>query len=526
MEDHQVIYNYVQTNKTKPWFEWLDFVSLFKKPGKQGLVGLFRLKQYPETTIVFKMSRYINYLTDHEFIVMKGLNELAEYCPHFSRTYGTFDSQVDANFREAKNPFEIRNKYPINKSILLIEHIDNAPKLYSYIKNKKVPESILFSAIKQIMMAIAISQQKKFTHYDLHSYNILMKPCDINAVFLYVLDEQNQFCVPTHGSYPIIIDFGFSYISNMDDNPMWTTLAHTDVGFMSDRFDWLADPKLFLITVAGELNEHRTSKSTKTLWNIVKNIFKPLKIDWESGWDDVNEQGAADYALDLLSTPKSDFFKEYDYFFIDLVQSLITLPLKPRSYTNINTAYSTFVREYARIEKTISSPFYNLYILKGIVDSARRIAPLYRQIDQRSPRTKDARHTAIKEFQQDVFRVLNEVSKFCNPKKIHYEKMLCSLYVLADCVQGVLYEAMEARMAEKIRESSKMRLQTVEQIFGAIETNIPDTYEFNSDSKIYVMNCITKETEFFTLSADEINTLNQTHPLGRGSVLYDMYKES
>ena len=62
-----------------------------------------------------------------------------------------------------------------------------------------------------------------------------------------------QHYIPTNGHYPVIIDFGFSYINDMKDGPLWPSMAHTCVGFMSDRFDWVADPKLFLVTVSGEI---------------------------------------------------------------------------------------------------------------------------------------------------------------------------------------------------------------------------------------------------------------------------------
>jgi hypothetical protein len=117
---------------------------------------------------------------------------------------------------------------------------------------------------KTSFTAIAIAQkEKKFTHYDLHSFNVMIKKCDKDLVFLYKLDDDNQFCVPTLGYYPVIIDFGFSYISDMDDGPLWPSLAHTDVGFMSDRFDWVADPKLFLVTVLDKIKDKRNSKKSK-----------------------------------------------------------------------------------------------------------------------------------------------------------------------------------------------------------------------------------------------------------------------
>ena len=74
-------------------------------------------------------------------------------------------------------------------------------------------------------------------------------------MYFYVLDDENQLCVPTNGYYPVIIDFGFSYIKNMDNNPLWASLAHTEVGFMTNQYDPIADPKLLLVTMSDELKD-------------------------------------------------------------------------------------------------------------------------------------------------------------------------------------------------------------------------------------------------------------------------------
>ena len=229
--------NYYKKNKDKKFHEWLSFDQTFNKPGKQGLVGLLNpIKGDVENKFVFKISQYINYLVQHEYTVMKGLNEIAPYCPHFCKVVGTILCDVDPQCRKSGNPFNITSKYPIEKEVLLTEYVNESSKLSNYIRSKKIHENILYSAIKQVLMGIAIAQKKKqFSHYDLHSYNIMMKKCDENVVFLYVLDEDNQFCIPTHGHYPVIIDFGFSYINNLENGPAWPSMAHTDVGFMSDR---------------------------------------------------------------------------------------------------------------------------------------------------------------------------------------------------------------------------------------------------------------------------------------------------
>ena len=254
------LFEYFNKNKDTTWSKWLKFENTFDKPGKQGLVGLLSPidqlfnEEGKELKFVFKVSQYINYLIQHEYVVMKGLNSLAPYCPHFCKAIGTLLCEIDPNARKKGNPFLITTKHHIEKEILLTEYIDNSCKFYNYIRSKKIHDRIIYSSIKQVLMAIAIAQRKKnFTHYDLHSYNVMMKKCNKDVVFLYVLDEENQFCVPTHGNYPVIIDFGFSYISDMDDGPAWASMAHTDVGFMSDRYDWVADPKLFLVTVAKEM---------------------------------------------------------------------------------------------------------------------------------------------------------------------------------------------------------------------------------------------------------------------------------
>ena len=215
---------YYNKHKAVPWQDWLMFDTVFDKPGKQGLVGLLSLKDKKEIQSVFKVSQYINYLAQHESVVMSGLNEMSAYCPHFCKSFGIIPCEVDPKCRKEGNPFDIKTKYPIVKDVLLCEFIEKSCKFYNYIRAlNRIHEDVLFSSVKQILMAISMAQkQKRFTHYDLHSFNIMMRKCDPDTVFLYVLDEENQFVVPTHGHYPVIIDFGFSYIQNMDDGPLWT----------------------------------------------------------------------------------------------------------------------------------------------------------------------------------------------------------------------------------------------------------------------------------------------------------------
>ena len=508
---------YFEQNKDKKWTEWLTFDSQFEKPGKQGVVGLLNTNN--DKKFVFKMSQYINYLIKHEYIVMNGLNKISGYCPHFCKSIGTILCEVDANFKKSSNPFRITSKHPIEKEVLLTEYIDKSYKLSNYINSEKINEKILYSTIKQVLMGIAIAQKKKkFTHYDLHSYNIMMKKCNKDVVFLYILDEDNQFCVPTHGHYPIIIDFGFSYIEDLEDGPCWPSLGHTDVGFMSDRFDWVADPKLFLVTVANEIRHKRKTKNSLKLKRIVKNIFGNLDIDWESGWDN-EEKGASDYVIDMLEgyNKQSNLFDNYDHYCIDIMQSLIILPLMEQKYDNINQSYTTFLKEFIKIENEIGNPFYNLYILKGIIDFAREVRVDYLHTD--------SRQSAIKYFRQSVHERINCIANYCNPKNIHYEKMLCSLFCFTKNIEGILHDVINTRMQEKTIEYNKIPLQSIEQIYGSIESNISDKYIFNKNTTIFVMDCISEDCKRLELPEDIYDELNNIHPISRGIFLYELYKK-
>ena len=512
--------SYFEENKDKPIEEWLEFDKILDKPGKQGVVGLFRPKNDTlKEKFIFKISQYINYLVYHELIIMQGLKEVSTYCPHFCKGIGLVKCNLDAKFdKEASNPFEIKSKYPVEKEILLCEYIDKSCKFYNYIRNKSVDENILYSIVKQVLLAIAIAQKEtKFTHYDLHSFNVMIKKCDKDLVFLYKLDDENQFCVPTLGYYPVIIDFGFSYIEDLNDGPLFPSLAHTNVGFLSDRFDWVADPKLFLVSVSDEIKDKRKTKKAKKFRRVVKNIFHPLSIDFECGWDETeDDKGATDYVLDMLEkvNKSSSLFSEYDYYCIDILQTLVIIPLEKQNTDDFETSYQVFMKEWIKIENEISNPFYNIYILKKLVDSARFLRPRYYR--------KKSRDDAIRVFKKNVFDAVSSVSKYCMLKTVHFERMLCSLLIFARCLEGVLYKIMTERVKEKNKEYSKLPLKSVEEIFAVINTNIPDEYEYNEKTQVLVIDNVKKDCKLIKKLPDELlENINEITNLSKGCYIND-----
>tara|TARA_B110000438_G_scaffold266782_1_gene281101 strand:- start:790 stop:2466 length:1677 start_codon:yes stop_codon:yes gene_type:complete len=511
-------------------FEKIDVCTLenlkiekkFKKQGKQGVVGIFRINN-TKRKCVYKISQSINYLIKHEALIMKSLFNIKEFCPHFCKLYKTIKPKVDINYKNKANTFDITSKHPIEVDVLLMEYIP-AKKMEYLIRNKDIDDMILYSSIKQILLALSIAQKKlNFTHYDLHSCNILENKCDKDTVFVYILDENNIFCIPTHGYYPQIIDFGFSYTKDMENKSLLSSLAHTNVGFTTNQCDNIADTKLFLVTVSDELKIHRKGKRSNKMRNIIKNVFKPLDINWDSGWDNYtkyrnNGSDCISEAINEIPT-KSCLFKKYDYLCIDVLQTLITLPLEKRSLNKLEVSYKLFIREFEKIEHDINNTLKSLYIFKCIVSSAKKLYNMYMDVNSRK--------NAIKMFTEYTLDSIRSIADFCYPKGVLYEKLLCGLYVFSEACETLLYNCVEKKNKDKGKQYSKLELKTPVQIYGAIEVNIPCNYVYNKNTKFYIFDSVKEQREIHqNVSDNVISLLNKTNSLMRGSIVYDyLYKK-
>ena len=329
----------------------------------------------------------------------------------------------------------------------------------------------------------------------------MMKKCSRNLVVYYIIDENISFCIPTKGYFPVIIDFGFSYIKEADGNPLWPSLNHTEFGFLSDRFDNIVDPKLFLVTVSGEIDESRNLKNSKKLLNITKNIYGKLPIDWESGWDNDTKKCATDKILKKFSkySKYSTVFNEYEYFCIDLLQTLIILPLEEQSYENIEISFVAFLNEFKKIENEIGNHFFCIYILKSIIDSARIVRVDY---------MNEEKEISVGFFKEYIVKKIDSISKYCRLKNIHYEKMLCGLLCLTKCIEGILYEEMKTRFEKKKELYKNVPVQNIEEIVNIIDFNIKDDYRYNENTSFLVVNNITKKCYPIELPNKDINKLN------------------
>lgn len=499
---------YYDDNIQKPWKEWLTHEKNLRLGGKQGIVGI--MKTHDGQEILYKISQQVNHLVDHEYMVMNSLNDLKNYCPHFCKSVGMIKSLVNPSNGIKGDPFDINDcKYPPKKHILLMEYHKNCKKLSTMLENKKISDSVIFSCIKQVLNAINIAQQKKkFTHYDLHSDNILMKKCNKDLVFFYKGSGINRL-QPTYGYYPIIIDFGFSYIGDMHDNPLLPSMGHTSVGFCSDRYDNISDVKLLYITLNQEIKCRKKNPTISAFKRDVKTHFKQLKVHWDSGWDNIEEKSVADRVSDAIfsESNRSEFLWSYEHFVFDIVQTLIISPMEKTDYSQIKKAYKSFAKEFRKIEDEITDDFYRLYILKFIVDTARYLRPYY--IDGAT------RKKTILMFRREIYRRLNEISKFCTIKEVNFERLLCSLYLFSECMEGVMYEAMKKNWKKKQQEYDKLELRTVDEYSQQLCDNIPEEYVYHEGTTILVFDTENEYSYPLALTSEDCEFLN-------GNISHDM----
>ena len=512
-DTYNLIQKYIKSNKK----HWFSFNKRFDEQGKQGITGILDVKN---KKCVFKTSQHFNHIIKHEYSIMKSLKDIAPCCPFFTLGYGILKHDSDFDYQHKSNLFEVeRSKYMHNES-LLMQHIDSNIDFTDFIEDEdevydKHREHIIYGIIKQVLCALTISQRlKNFCHYDLHSSNVLLTSCDKDLVVCSIVNKKNCIVIPTFGMLPKIIDYGFSYTKDLEHKNFHATLAHTNVGFLTCTNDFISDLKLFLVTTSHDVNNSFKSDQSNTYRNIIRNIFKNLDIDWEAGWDNYSRSGASDLIISKLEdiSETSHLFSKYDHVCIDLFQSLIKLPLKKKSYKKLEISYSAFLFEFKKIEDQLDSNIINMYILKQIIDISKSLKSNY---------INNPNETCL-QFRSLVLTFIDTIIPFFVDKNINFEKMLCSIFVFSDCIEGFLYKEVSNKVEEQNDFYSKLPFKNPLQIFACLESNIPHNYVFNDDTQFLVLDVENNSRQIVKNIPKFIQCLlNKSNHLSHGNILLD-----
>lgn len=492
--------------------------------GSQGVCGLVNINN--TIPVVFKVSQYIDYIVEHEYKAMKLLESIYKFCPHYSLAYSVYSANTEAKIKEDKNPFIVTSKYPIRRSFILEEFVDGPS--FKQILNKTCSKECFVSITKQVLASINISGNKlNFSHYDLHSSNILIEKCNIDNVNLYIFDGSgyNLMLVPTHGVTPKIIDMGFAYAKGMEGSEVTVDLSHSDRGYFCNRYSWLTDYKVFLVSLFADVKEILKENDSvfgeaSVFMNIVKNLFKSLNISWHSGWDKYKGDEASDKTIHRIAKifrVKSGLFKDSPHACFDIIISLCGFPLKhlPTLQKDIRLCYPAFLNEFLKIEKEMTVPVYKLNMLKTIVDSAKLVKQEYLNYDTRSD--------AVRKFKLAVESEFTRISKYCLPR-INYEIMLCSVYSLAYCYSGLLKKYLDDTYSKIITTYETVVPENGNEIVEIFNINFEDPYIYNSNSVINIYDSVAEKATSFQLLPEEVEKINSLPHYAKGEYVYTLYK--
>jgi hypothetical protein len=431
-----------------------EYLYSFKKQGKQAVVGLIKLKDIPHP-IIFKYSPHSDYTTIHENTIFQDINPIAEEYPNFSRSYGLISLGIN-NDMLTKNLFD--DSSPFKYDVLLLEYI-KGKNLRTLITERKTRKKVIYSIIKQILLSIRIAQNKvNFVHYDLHANNIIVLPCERCKYIEYSIltngyDEIVQ--VPTFGYLPVIIDFGFAYTENISNKPFCNTFAHVDSGFYLDRYDPIADYRLFLVSLADDFKTYGQDVKFNTF---VRTIFGKMRIDWESGWIISKHTSPSDilYKMMDLDHCGNCMISDSPHIFIDILHSLITLPLQRQVYDKLPEVVGIFCKEFSKISTEINDDDISIYIFRKMVD----ITGLVR-MDYLLGKMESVSH-----FEKMLVNQLYSTIKYFKiPEGIQYEKLLFSILYISRGIEGILYRLINIREYERQQQLYKLNSS----IFSSIE---------------------------------------------------------
>jgi hypothetical protein len=512
---HKQFEQYFNDNRDRPWDQWLCLPKPDDKKnkqapsdGKQGYVGILHHAQNKNLSCLYKISRVDDNLVEHEYKILLALAPLAQYCPHFHHVYGVLDFDSNVHYDDSTPLVHNKRSKVVRRQMLIMQHIAHKYDFHDMIDDESIKDDWILNVMKQTLLAIHMAQSLRFTHYDLHTENILIRNCNPNLFLLYLVDEQNQFLIPTNGHVPNIIDFGFSYCDT-PSNALTCTLVHTQDGFTSARFDPYADLKLFFISTVSDIaKEDCRKKISPKLLNITRNVFSGMNVSWISGWDRSKQISPVRIVHELIRdfVQASILFAKSDLWF-DTIQQLIELPLQPLPYHDLEKACRSFIEEFVKFEERIVSKTLLNYILRVLVRHIRTYRTSFLKGGEEGA-------WAILEIKKLFLEEYTQLVNFHVPS-VDYEKMVCSLLLMTECIEGLFHDYLEKRYKEKDMQYDIMRCKTPLDFYQLLDCNFPSTMKpLTLKSQIFIIDHPHQKSKTISLNKQDLTVIENLKDTG------------
>jgi hypothetical protein len=520
----------------------LQYYKIFNEDTSQGIVGLLKpLKKgkngrkiftlcngsfsTPSSTdyffvqdepsypiFVFKISKEVNTLADHELKVSKDLENLTSCLPHFNRIFEIkrdIKCHIPDNCKKYKADFNPFEQYNCIRDVSIIEYIPSKLTLLKYVQEMNF-SGCTESLIHQLILALFISQQeKKFTHYDLHLENVLLRRCFKRTFFLYKFSYEGVVLsrlIHTNGYFPVIFDYGFAYSQGLNDTNYNNTFFFTNKGYTSFTFDEINDYKILMIRLASLRSCPLKIKKMVDDY-FLKTEKVQFKLDKETGWIKTTLLSASRVVSKKLkkilisNSPdnKNNFiYKEADNV-IDLFGILLKLPLAQNDFNveTLNDTIDTFLKQWMKIDIWFTSSDDKLNILKKIFETINILILENSECTQNSGKFNQI---LSQTFKLKLFEIFDAFGEFVHVKNLDYGALLSSIIEISNFIEAIIYGEIErCKKLFNTSLNSWMLFNAIEEVVGRTEP-----YQFEKDDSIVVLDCIEKTTTSFELKDNDV----------------------
>jgi hypothetical protein len=399
----------------------------------------------------------------HEYVVSKSLESIES--PHFFSGIQLLHYPI--NIHNPENPF-VPSKTSLSYHILLTEFVENKT-LFEFINSESVSSGVLFSLIIQTLSTILVAQEcRHFTHYDLHSNNVLVIETDKSS-FEYEIGNA-KYTIPTYGYMIKIVDFGFSYTSDCRHNSIKTTFLNSSAGYLPGIYCTGVDFKMFLISVLSDIKLSPTIAHDSISWfeTFVVSQYKTLSVDWVSGWNKTNEPSITEELYKSLSN-KVTFSNLFTINYTETISQLHSICVWPlynciqargKECDYIEILYNSFCRfvtEFHKFEE-YSGYHYELLvcILRDFLDICREYYELYKHHPQIAIKTIHAEFVSL-------------YPSTANISDLSFPVMIVSIFAYKECIETYLHEELTNFVEIENEEYENISCQ---EIFDALVTSI------------------------------------------------------
>lgn len=462
--------------------KFLEFVKVFPVRGMQGITGVLKLKPNNEK-IVFKVALQLDRSIEHENMITKELNSLRPFCPHFVGNIGMLEIPLSNEFiadPDEHSLFKNSDDYFPSK-VLLIEYVSpiSLYHLCKYLFNRK---GVVISALSQIMLALDIAQTKhRFTSYDLHLENILIRQVEEDSLFLY-RHKGECWLIPTFGFYPVIIDLASSYIDASQGRPQHTSIDNYHRGLQPTVYDQLNDVHHLLISTLAYLAPK--AYVYDHLHTMFLHLFRHVPVMSTRGWKklphDILKEVSEKIVHDCPEMSKSEIFMEYGIEIIDLLNGLIILPWTEEGEKDFTGHFDALFGELQKIYdmKMVKSSGEFLYILRDTVDLINKYREAYVQDE------KGALKQFIEEWGVKAKFIIKNIIHI--PPSLDFELLFASALSVADCLNHNYYSYIRDHCRDISDAYLKTSLHGPKDAVKILLRNATPRFQVSENCKIYV----------------------------------------